>query len=399
MLTDERTKKIASLNKSYCPLLFKEIYASMAGKYKVCCHSNESTGILSETPPFEFFLSEEMEKIREDVFNNKEISHCSSCYEKEKLSGWSPRLERIKNTTSYLDFSTENITVNVRMFSSYCNLSCYMCHPVNSSTKRKEINSIKLNTDNTDLSKKLDHWGNGFKVATNMKLYKNLKLDILNNIEKVGKLQFMGGEPLLSTYTWDLLDSIDEKYAENIGLIFVTNLTSFGIKDYHALKSLSKFKHIFFSISCDHYGEKLKWIRYPIDVENFENNLKELMKVKESTPNWKYDFKMSGTTSILNIEDLYEIKDYYENMGVPKFTWTNNIVEDPTWLSIRNLPQSLKNEYILKYEKLPIVISELKKDIKEELLENGLEYCDMLSKHRGFDYKIIWKDFLNKLNT
>ena len=34
-----------------------------------------------------------------------------------------------------------------------------------------------------------------------------------------------------------------------------------------------KIKNLQLEVSCDHYGEKLKWIRYPIDVDTFEENL------------------------------------------------------------------------------------------------------------------------------
>ena len=39
-----------------------------------------------------------------------------------------------------------------------------------------------------------------------------------------------------------------------------------------------KFEEINLGVSCDHYGEKLKWIRYPIDVEEFESNISEALE-------------------------------------------------------------------------------------------------------------------------
>ena len=76
-------------------MAFREIYADNAGQYKLCCHAKYNNDLKkynsSNTLPFEFFTSEEMENIRNDMFEGKLIDDCEVCYNLEKLTGKSHR--------------------------------------------------------------------------------------------------------------------------------------------------------------------------------------------------------------------------------------------------------------------------------------------------------------------
>ena len=70
-----------------------------------------------------------------------------------------------------------------------------------------------------------------------------------------------------------MCDQVSDEYAKEMKLFITTNLTELEYKGNSVHKLAEKFKHLLFEVSCDHYGEKLKWIRYPIDVDKFEENL------------------------------------------------------------------------------------------------------------------------------
>ena len=62
-------------NGTYCPLIFNEIYADSSGEYRLCCHAGStklSRKYKSQThKPFEYFMSPEMEDIRDKVLSGE----------------------------------------------------------------------------------------------------------------------------------------------------------------------------------------------------------------------------------------------------------------------------------------------------------------------------------------
>jgi hypothetical protein len=135
------------MNKSYCPLVFDEIFSHNTGSYNVCCWAKRESNNLTkyktkDTSPFQFFLSKEMNDIREKMLNGKKISICQNCYDEEKNIGYSVRTNKIKQYKT-LPKTVEKVNLKLRIFGNYCNLSCVMCHPYNSSTRKKELNLIQ----------------------------------------------------------------------------------------------------------------------------------------------------------------------------------------------------------------------------------------------------------------
>ena len=122
--------------------------------------------------------------------------------------------------------------------------------------------------------------------------------------------------------------------------IFIyTNLTKLEYKDYTVYDLFEKYRQVDFSVSCDHFGDKLHFMRYPIDVEEFENNLLEA---------WPYISNIACTVQLLNVNDLVEIREYYESkFKIPVIT--TGIVNHPQFMNIRHLPNRFKEKLINKY--------------------------------------------------
>lgn len=372
---------VESLNKTYCSAAFHHIYSESNGAYKLCCHSysrNEIPYNSSETPPFEFFFSPEMEDIRERMIMGEEIDQCQKCYNIEKNGYLSYRQTRFNK--KYVIDEVKDVELKLRIFGNHCNLSCYMCHPFNSSTRAKELKEIgiydEISMDN--------HYG----VEINPLKWKIIQDDIINNISLVKEIHITGGEPFLLPKHYKFLDAIPEKYGKDITLIYDTNLTALDYKGKSIMNYCDKFKEIRLNVSCDHFKEKLEFIRYPIDYQSFEKNVETILnsRIKISIFN--------VTVSILNVEDLYEIKNYYLSRFGDKLKLNYNSVNFPLYLNIKNHPK--KTSLLSLYENdkdMNYVCRSLKLPNSYEEWNYGLDYIKKLNDHRNTNFEDLWPDY------
>ena len=98
---------------------------------------------------------------------------------------------------------------------------------------------------------------------------------------------------------YEFLEKIPQYYSNKITLHFSTNFTKTEWKGHSVDDILEKFDKVLLSVSCDHFSDKLAWIRHPINVDEFENNLLSYRK----------NVKIYPTVSVLNVEDLDEIEN------------------------------------------------------------------------------------------
>tara|TARA_Y100001958_G_C21226063_1_gene551491 strand:+ start:501 stop:1637 length:1137 start_codon:yes stop_codon:yes gene_type:complete len=372
-------KKFYNKNKSYCAMPFKEIYGDNAGRYRFCCHATEYEPIkkytTTNTTPFDFFFSSEMEEVRNKMLSGEKIDACKVCYDLEKNNNESYRTGKYKKKYG-VDLEPKRIGLKLRIHGSYCNLGCYMCHPYNSSTRRNELKKVFGN-------KSLTNW-NAYQPL-NHKQWNDSVNDIISNIDKVAYMNITGGEPLQLPGHWKLLDRIPDEHAKHITLSYDTNLTELEWKNKSIFDYVDKFEKINLGVSCDHYGKKEEWIRYPIDIKKFENNLKRAHNLIK---------QLNCTVSLLNVFDLSEIYDYYMNKFGIKTTFVN-VCRGPEFLSVRNLKQKDKDMLLEKYKNFTdfsYFENEIRKHPTHEF-DKLRTYCDSLSKHRNFDWKELWNEF------
>jgi organic radical activating enzyme len=377
-------KKFFNENRSYCPLPFKEIYSGNDGAYKLCCEADKSNHNYTtrETTPFKFFDSPEMEAIRNKMMSGEKVKECRFCYELEDRGYPSYRTSRFANSVA--DFfpgdNERNVRIKLKMLGSFCNLECYMCYPNNSSGRRTQLKKMNFIGDFS--------FRKSTKAPTNYVSWNDILTELLANIHRIENIHMIGGEPLQLPKHWELIDKIPVEQAKHIKVSYDTNATEIRYKNHSIFDVLDKFKSTWLSVSADHYGEREAWIRYPKDIESFERNLVEMKDhVKQ----------IHITVSLLNIYDLFEIREYY-NKKFEIQCLMNNTVLDPLMLSIKNLPDKEKEKLIEKYKDADYdfteyegnrIVAELEKPRVEEEYQNGLKYMRELSEIRG-DYTKLW---------
>ena len=373
------------MSNTYCPVLFDTIYSSNSNdSYNLCCFASEGHELdikykQKTHAPFDFFLSDEMNKIRSMSLNNEKIPQCQRCYKEEKSSGYSNRKRYIEERKGKLPYEVKNIKFKLRHFGNHCNLGCLMCHPYNSTTRTKELKDIGL------YENVMNQYGNPDYENMDYKSYQLFKNDIIKNIEKISTFQITGGEPFQIPKVWQfLLNDIPKDKAKNISLVIDTNLTNLSYKKWHFEQLLERYRKIILNVSCDHIKDKLQFIRYPIDVNLFENNLEKY----KSNIN-----RINLTVQILNIFDLDIIKNYYNDFDVS----TESYVGYPKFLSVRNLSDKYKKEVINNYsnyeDRNKIFFTEINKS-PMSVKKTFVDYMNSLSRHRKLDWTKLWSENL-----
>ena len=137
-----------------------------------------------------------------------------------------------------------------------------------------------------------------------------------------------------------LVEDIPDEHAKNIVLIFDTNLTKLTFKNKYTFEDIAKkYKVVSLNVSCDNVGDKLGFMRYPIDVNEFENNLFSYHR---------YIHNIQISVSTMNVLDLDKIYDYYTKNFKLKVI-SLSYVQGPMILSVRNFKDEVKRELEKKY--------------------------------------------------
>jgi len=313
-----------------------------------------------------------MENIRNRMLEGRRVAGCETCYEVEDAGYESHRY--IWKDTLYNDIEKHSIEVKLRMFGSACNLSCYMCHPVNSTTRNKEISKLKTNMF-------AEAKGPDFFLHDN-EIFEVNADDILKHIDLIERILIIGGEPILMTPHWKFLDSIPDELKKNIILEYQTNLTRLSHMKWDVRDYIPKFKDVLLHVSADHYGPRLNLIRYPIDYVVFEKNVEEMRSNINS---------INITASMLNAYDLKDIEDYYtDKLSVN--TRVASVVQRPRPLSIRNIRDKDRVREMLKtFDYVPeFVLAELNLPSEDGDYQMFEDYIDELDSLRGTNMRDVF---------
>ena len=396
------------VNDAYCMAAFNHIYTDTASRYKLCCYARSfhPISISSENVmPFDYFFSRKMKKIREDMLNNRRRPECSYCYGLEKKGMHSPRnwrynaaapFNRTRDANGKLqkEFPTEvqenSVELKLRIFGNQCNLSCYMCIPRNSSTRGKEMEAIGMHE--VFGYEKIQY----SEITISNDRYNEMVEHLIKYHKYIKSLIIIGGEPFVMPRVKNFLNRLPNPSGK-IRLAFNTNLAQIAwLPEFH-----KKFPILDLIISCDHYGDKLAWIRYPIKVNKFEDNLRRAKEMSR-------DMGIICTVSRLNAPDLREIFEYYHDnfdIGVqfnpvhyPEHLSAKQLSYEQKSIIIGRLKDWMHNDAsarnIYRLYGVREMINVISQPADPSLNDAFYDYIDKLDKHRGTDARALFGNWI-----
>lgn len=170
---------------------------------------------------------------------------------------------KTESRTSYIDLDIGNS----------CDLACIYCGPWSSTTWAKELGQPLRNPID-------QQWKQ--KILENLKTY-------IGSFNKDRRLVFnlLGGEPLLITDTYDIisyLSQICRHFEHKPVLMITTNLNCKPALLKKLLSTIDSTKDVFewnISVSIEDINERAEAVRYHLDFQTFENNLRAIKSTVE----------------------------------------------------------------------------------------------------------------------
>ena len=223
------------MKNTICAIPWVHLNIIPGGKVYPCCMTSEHktyAGDLNTQTIEEIWNGDYLKNIRTQMINGEEPNMCRRCFESERSSGGSTRINQNRYFHEKLN-EIPNITsptghvdkVDLRYwdfrFSNLCNYKCRTCGPEFSSSwipDAKEMGWISfqeskkvLNIESVDESRNVDF--------------------LRKYVDVVEKVYFAGGEPLLMDEHWQILDMLDEAKKYDVVITYNTNLSVLKYKN------------------------------------------------------------------------------------------------------------------------------------------------------------------------
>ncbi|CAB4126016.1 4Fe4S-binding SPASM domain containing protein [uncultured Caudovirales phage] len=342
-------KKNKMAKNTLCVIPWTHLNFEPNGKVVPCCltsYHDYFAGDLNTQTIEEIWNSENMKALRLQFLNGEEPKICSTCFDREKVTGESGRYYQNKEFKDVIKIIPEITkpdgtctTMELKYwdfrFSNLCNFKCRSCGPRYSSAWVPDY-------------KKLG-WGEEQDKVWNIEAVNdNTNYDFLKDqVKHVQKVYFAGGEPLLMPEHWQTLDLLVENKRFDVKLNYNTNCSTFVYGKKNALDYWRQWDNDKVEVwpSLDEIGERAELIRSGTVWTKVEENLKELIKLDNVT------VRPGMTIGAWNVRRLPVIINHLIDIGVisAKHRHQNffiNLLQQPTQYHVHILPDEYRQETI-----------------------------------------------------
>ena len=290
------------------------LYKDTDHTVKLCCADRgEPLGNLSKNTFEEIKNNDNFISIRKQFLNDERPDRCRDCWLAEDNGRHSLRTSMLSYTqenklyneqanyhVGYLDFRTSNL----------CNLGCKICIPHFSSKLAEVWGDAGLLKNNGSMYHKGDK-----KYYTSF--HKNrVKFKDIGTIitDKLFKIYFAGGEPLLSDEHWYILDYLKKEKITDITIMYNTNFTLLNYKGKDLLEYIKDFREVHLSCSLDGIEESFDYWR---TGGKWQTILENLDRVKNFRDNGHSNIILGVTSAVgwMNFREVFKLHKFLVDEG------------------------------------------------------------------------------------
>jgi organic radical activating enzyme len=301
-----------------CSLVYHGLVVDTDGGIDPCCQYNN---LLTNYEPekiikfyeFDQYQTQVQGAIDRDIKAGIKHDKCSKCWSEESAGlttirqYWNQAFGAVANPTIAHDNPLYHVEFRL---GNFCNLKCFMCHPIASSSIAAEQRANK-------------------QQFMDLGIYNEVELDpywetdefsqfIDSSLQHVKFLHITGGEPFIIPQVLNILDRVLPN-ANNINLSFNTNLTR--VSDA-LLDRLAQFKNLNLYVSLEGTGLMNDYVRYP---SKWADILKNIERMRNQAPN-----------ATLNVQHVFQHTSVYAFPELAKFQTQNQFRLFPTLIQGRD---------------------------------------------------------------
>lgn len=346
-------EELLNSNNAFCILPWIHMHVWPNGKAMPCCiaDSNQSFGNLKENSIEEVWNSKQYKDLRKAMLNGEKLSCCRRCYELEDSTYiWTLR----KNHNSYFGKKHFDLVENTKedgtisefrmaymdiRFSNICNLKCRTCGPALSSLHAQEHGELYGKHEVANI---LENNGN---IVVNIAKENNFWQDLAQYLPKVEEAYWGGGEALITDEHYKILDYWIANNQTDVKLRYTTNFTNFNFKKKSIIDYWEQFDDIHVSASLDCMGPRAEYLRHGTNWNQVERNREEML---EKLP--YVHFELTPTIGLYNVWSWPDFHMNWVERGLVDIENCRlNILTDPDFMRIDNIPEKFKIELRSKY--------------------------------------------------
>ncbi len=397
----------------FCAAPFSHLYNDNAGRWRLCCRAHPFDHTVGDMTPLAHLNHPLMRRIRKEMLSgNLDVTkrYCRKCLAMEKAGMLSVRQQTNRRLISgdrpvehpvfraaarvarrfdgRLPLRERCLELKLRIFGNNCNLRCYMCAPVNSTSRMAELEKIRGG-----------YWLRKMTVPDRHDLFADESAyirfleDTVRLLPYVKKIRITGGEPFLLEKHYDFLERvIVAGHAPHITLTYDSNLTAFKLGARRVTDYLAVFKKVTIFVSIDNLHAKNDYIRYGSKFDAIVANIhlaREMANIEVA---------VNCSTGILNAGDVHEIAEFFDSLKLGAGFGTC-VITKPTFLQARHLPEPLKLDYLERLrqsrhrQKFEALERMLLQPVSEEEFKIFLDYIGDLDAKRGTSFLDLWPEF------
>jgi hypothetical protein len=341
------------LTENFCVAPFIQCTTHPSTSFSPCPYLGGTTWKASGNSILEQWRSTEIEELRQDFINNVKSPVCNRCWHEEENNKKSMRLRLLDPVNSTSDYSfidpntyiTELLNkVNSKDYLSgpevltikngnICNAKCRVCHPGDSSRWIADSAKLKQLTGKEY-----------YAIDQSEKNWSDAQLDeILNMSPGLKRLELFGGEPMYNKKVIGLLEKLVSTGHSSHIILYINTNGSVNIVD--KIPNIKHFHQVEIGVSIDGIANHFEYIRHGLKYEVVKNNIADWKNYFEEH-NVTYFIDCICTVEILNIFYLPEIKSSIMDILPLSPYW--NLLVDPAYLFIKNMPDNVKIAVIEK---------------------------------------------------
>lgn len=365
-------KTIQKYQNTTCKKLWNHLYVGTDGNINPCCLADHRFPLGKiDTVKSNNDIFKLTTQLRSTMIQGYRDRSCAVCYEKEDSGIQSARQIYDKN-----DQPPIITTLDIRL-NNICNFKCRMCSEYFSSAIQQE--TIELYGKEAML---------GFEKISLVKETKLLRTQRLESIlpflsTTLESIYFAGGEPLITSEHYEILDRLIEINHNNLKIWYNTNLSTLCYKKSSVLDKWKHFSDVTVGASIDASGAAAEYMRHGTIWNEIVNNIGI---IKNNAPHVKLN--ITSAVSCLTIENLIALQNtWIEQQLFDVDDFRVSVVVSPICLSPAVLPQHHKDR-----------LSKLIKNHIQRFTGTGLalQWQDVLQWMNNNDYTFALKDFARR---